>query len=1268
MGDPALDRDSAGPAAGDPAAAAQAGDAPVAAPPPRPRPVAPTSPEAATLPAASPSATPTPDSDARTRLVSPPADATLPAESAAAPAPCGPDRAGAGAGLPRRFGRYRLERELGRGGMGVVYRAWDADLQRAVALKTLLPDAVATPAAVERFLREARAAAGLRHPHLVPVHDIGCTDGMHYFTMDFIEGETLAEAGERLPLRRFLEVLCLATRALGAAHDAGVVHRDVKPGNLLLDREGRPYVSDFGLATASAGASDRRMTATGALLGTPAYMSPEQAQGRVAEIGPRSDLWSIGVILYERLAGRLPFSGGNAMETLLAIVQREPRAPSRAAPATRPVHRDLDVICLRCLEKAPERRYPSAGELAEDLRRFLEGEPIKARPPSGAERLRRWAARRPALVTAASAAVLALALAGAATRQASTLDGQRRAAEAGRRQAEAEAVDTLREIARVSLRAALETRRTGRPMFDLRAAFLDPLRRAAARAIERGPGLAEPHYHLGRLHRAMLDSAAARAEQERALAKQPDFAPSLYERAVLAGPELRRRVEALRHDTRIAGAEAAVALPRPAVAPSPAAPAVVPEEIAERVRALHADLQRLESLLAQPAAAGSDLVGPAHLACARALSRAYTVADDRDSTEAEEALEAVLLTDPGLEEAYEGLIYLVAERIRRVTGHLALGAGADLEALRALYDRAIGADRGYAPFWLGRGTVRSVLAGLAPARGEPRGADFAPALDDLREAIRLDPEHPTPRVRLAEVTGACAIRQIDQGDNPTKLVEAARAALAPLLERPAPVADARIALASLLLQLGSWRYRRGEDPLPLAREARAQGELVARESPTAPLAWLVLGQACSKEGEWLAVRGEDPEPARRFALAALDRAALLGDPDERRRTLAERADLHSDRAIWCRALRTDLQPHLTAALADLDELVRLDPDWDLPRLLRARAQRSWGSWLLAEGRPGVGERFAAAAVEVAEAERLGPADYVNRLERGRLEYEQAMWMQERGRDPRAHLAAAVAAFERSETLAPALAEVPAWRGLVRVQWGRWATTRGAAAQEQFAAAEADVSRALAINPRQVIALEARGLLAFGRRRWSDAVADLAAALAAGGPDRELQERLEESRARDRVAQLPEVAAALSLIERGRRAKLMARLTQARDDFAAGLRRFEEAVAALAAGDRALLLPSGATGGVRGDLQEANLALAGCLAVLSSGRETPMGPARALPAEEVERLRAAAFAHLTAAREWGWSDLAQWERDPGYAALRTDPRWRAALAGEVKLRR
>ncbi len=309
--------------------------------------------------------------------------------------------------LPRIRG-YEVQGVLGRGGMGVVYKAWHFRLNRPVALKMLLAGAYARPAELERFLREAEAVAGLRHANIVQVHDVGDVDGRPYFTMEFVEGGNLAQklAGTPQPAGQAAALVATIAEAIQVAHESGVIHRDLTPANILLTAGGAPKISDFGLARRLQDGGG--LTQSGTAMGTPSYMAPEQAQGRRAAIGPATDVYALGAVLYELLTGRPPFRAETAAETVSQLINQDPAAPSQLNAK---VPRDLETVCLKCLNKEPERRYATAAELAGDLRRFGEGRPILARRLGRSARLLRWSRRKPA--EAALLAVVGLALCGA---------------------------------------------------------------------------------------------------------------------------------------------------------------------------------------------------------------------------------------------------------------------------------------------------------------------------------------------------------------------------------------------------------------------------------------------------------------------------------------------------------------------------------------------------------------------------------------------------------------------------------------------------------------------------------------------------------------------------------------------------------------------------------------------------------------------------------------------------------------------------------------
>ena len=307
------------------------------------------------------------------------------------------------------LGDYELLEEIGRGGQGVVFRARQKSLNRTVALKVISLGQWASEAHLKRFRREAEAAASLDHPGIVPIYEVGERDGSCYFSMKFVEGGQLDEVARRKPMsiREAAELIAKVARTVHYAHEHGILHRDIKPGNILLDQKGEPHLTDFGLARLIE--TESTVTRTLEVLGTPSYMAPEQAAGETTKLSKATDVYGLGAVLYQLLTRQPPFAGGTTYETIRLLRDTEPRAPRLLNPK---VDRDLSTICLKCLEKDPQRRYSSALALTEDLEHWLKHESIQARRSGIFTRSSKWLRRNPTSALLAGSLVALVAAVG----------------------------------------------------------------------------------------------------------------------------------------------------------------------------------------------------------------------------------------------------------------------------------------------------------------------------------------------------------------------------------------------------------------------------------------------------------------------------------------------------------------------------------------------------------------------------------------------------------------------------------------------------------------------------------------------------------------------------------------------------------------------------------------------------------------------------------------------------------------------------------------
>ncbi len=344
------------------------------------------------------------------------------------------------------FGDYEIIEPIAEGGMGIVYKAIQKSLNRIVAIKMIKSGQLATASEVQRFKTEAAAAARLDHPNIVPIYEIGEQDGIYFYSMRYIDGQNLSMLINKSPMnqKRAAKILSAIARAIHYAHQHGVLHRDLKPTNVLIDKNGEPLLTDFGLAKLLE--QQESFTQSQAVFGSASYMSPEQALGKTAEISVSSDVYSLGAILYEMLTGRPPFIGRNFVETIKQVIDSEPVKPSEINPKVDP---ELEIICLKCLEKQPEHRYGSAGELAVELERWLNGEPILAKPATRLQKIKKWAKRKPAIATLVALLIIV------ATFGISGVLWQWREAIAAKQIAEQKAIDAAQQAIRAE-KSALE--------------------------------------------------------------------------------------------------------------------------------------------------------------------------------------------------------------------------------------------------------------------------------------------------------------------------------------------------------------------------------------------------------------------------------------------------------------------------------------------------------------------------------------------------------------------------------------------------------------------------------------------------------------------------------------------------------------------------------------------------------------------------------------------------------------------------------------------
>lgn len=974
-----------------------------------------------------------------------------------------PGRAGAVAFPPelrflRDWPRYRVERFLGSGGMGSVYLASDPQLGRQVALKFLHYN---DPVLVVRFLREARAQARVEHPNICKVHEVGEFEGRPYIAMQYIEGRSLSELRGKLPTEAAVRLVRDVARAVHTAHKTGLIHRDLKPANILVGKDDagglHPWVVDFGLAQDQ---GEEGLTRTGLISGTPAYVSPEQAQG--GQLDRRTDVYSLGVVLYELLTEDPPFVGTTAAGTLVRVLQEDPEPPRKRKPS---IPADLETIVLKCLEKDPERRYDSARALAEDLDRWLEGDPIAARPAGLAYRVGKRLRKHKALALVAAAALVLLAALGAEVLRTRWQARERAelAQRFGQRVKEMEA--SLRYAALLPRHDVTATKRRLR-------SELEKIRQEMERLgpLAEGPG----HSALGQGYLALHQDELAREHLERAWdagQRTPEVAQALgrvfgffLERTLAnVGPagaadpdQARKRFQApalsyLKEAARdpeqvspyllglIAYHEErfpeAVELARRAYRETPwlYEAAELEARVYKKQAGKAADSGRREEALRLYDRAG-EIYGrllsivPSDAAlytadCERRVERIRTALQGEDLPDVGEALrscELALEVDPEM-----SAVHTLRAAVYWAQGERKLRYGRDpqpdLAAAVAEGQRAIALNPRDARAYNHMSVAHRLLASWQLGRGLDASDELGKAVQMAEEAVRLQPELTSHHNTLA--VGCMALAQDQQ--------------------------------------------RRGVDPRPLLRRAVASYEEALKLNAEYLPSQVNLGTAWNFMAEAEISRGQDPSKPLQSAIAAFQRAVALNPGTAS--THNNLGNTYLTLGEYLLARGADPRQTLQQAMASYRQALAVKPDHPYGPYNLSYTYRLLGQALFDRGEDPA-PALASARSHAEASFRINPDDADTFLEQGRIELIAARHALRSGRDPDPALDAAAAALARAEALNPGTPDV----FLAQAQVERWRAESGQ--KGAVSRGLERIEKALAINPEDAPAYAVRGAL------------------------------------------------------------------------------------------------------------------------------------------------------------------------------------------------
>ncbi len=1030
------------------------------------------------------------------------------------------------------LGHYRILEPIARGGMGTVLKAFHTGLERTYALKVIQADPQNPGVAVERFLREARAVARVgKHPNIVQVHDVGQQGPFYYLAMDLVEGQTLDQQlrGKPLPGRRAAEIARKVAEGLEVAHAAGIIHRDLKPSNILMTREGSPQITDFGLARDIS--ADSHLSQDGQILGTLQYMAPEQAAGEQARIGPATDVYGLGATLYEMIAGKAPFEGPTQFAIWSSVMAGDPRPPRTVNPN---VHPDLETICMKAMSRSPADRYAGAAAMAEDLRRFLDGEPILARPASWASTVWKLARRRwPVVVPTVAAVVLCGAWAtGAAMTRMSTL----RAVE-------------------VDLAVAREFRAKERPR-EARDAYQRAKTRDAMNREARD-GFAWASEEVDRIDREAAeakDRAVAAEAAAREMVRKAGLVQNVLARWVRVSPAV-AELERIRYDSRRSiddiraaaaphWAKVAAALDRTPKDPTSQATMLAfagwarslagydDEGLAWMRRAHETDpdlpygvlmeaLCCLSAYLArQPlpqVSAGPKGVGfgpmPAESADMRVqrirMSQLLDTAAEakvwgegiaEDFRRAIRALQA--LQEGKYEEADAGLTEVIGTAAMIDFENDALFARGKARYLLKRFDEGIAdlqqvveARPAEAEARVFLGQVRIGAAAAMSARGEDPRPAYVEAIAELGRALDLRHDGPDAlSLRgIARLWGAEADR--DRGADPGAGYDGAIADFEAAIKQSPEDGGFHLDRGNAYLMKGRWEASQGQDCRWAVQQAiEAYGASIARDADHADT-YAIRGGAFAVLADVLVSRAEDPSPVFDKAIADFG-DALKRDP-ENLTALCNRGHTFERRGSFKASLGQDPREDFELAIHDASEALRRDASQTQALLNRASAATGMGDALEDRSEDGVAS-YDAAIADLDIAIQRDPSHLGAYNNRGSAWQKKADTLVARGKDPGDAFDRAIADLGRVVETNPKMWQGYSNRGIVKMSKGRVEVAAGRDAKATFEAALADFDKARSINDKAWMATANRGLVLELLGRYAEAVDAFDAAIALVG--------------------------------------------------------------------------------------------------------------------------------------------------------------------------